>query len=310
MPEMERYIWADSMHCYQSQSHTVSNWCEFMLVCFLGCNKFQPKHMGPENHSHFLRLICSKKCKNVNTSLTNEFRGSTPCTGQTWRGWISVLVCQRCANELHHWELCSISDFQAVIQSLKNSSWWGFQAWDTLLDSTDDSSINKVQTSLEWQQHFSPFQDMTDKLSCHIHLPVCLWIMDPHSRAPQKNTSHGNEALPQGTMHLIQRPCYQRGSMCQDPASNWTTRRPPPHHKEMQTAVVWSCFPFITSGQNHPARRSERGQKTEEEVGRQQQGMDRPGVHRVPEGSGEQGKKEETSREITWGAPTTLAVKG
>ena len=29
----------------------------------------------------------------------------------------------------------------------------------------------------------------------HIHLPVCLWIMDPHCRAPKKNTSHGNEVL-------------------------------------------------------------------------------------------------------------------
>ena len=36
--------------------------------------------------------------------------------------------------------------------------------------------------------------------------------MDPHSRAPKKNTSHGNEVLLQDTTHLIQRPCYQRGS--------------------------------------------------------------------------------------------------
>ena len=26
--------------------------------------------------------------------------------------------------------------------------------------------------------------------------------MDPHSRAPKKNTSHGNEVLPQDTTHL------------------------------------------------------------------------------------------------------------
>ena len=72
--------------------------------------------------------------------------------------------------------------------------------------------------------------------------------------------------------------------------------------KETQTAVVWSCLPFIRSGQNQFARHSERGQ-TEEEVGRQHQEMDRPGVRRVPEGSGEQGKMEET------GAPTAPAVK-
>ena len=61
------------------------------------------------------------------------------------------------------------------------------------------------------------------------------------------------------------------------------------------------------------ARHSERGKKTrqtEEEVGRQQQGMDRPGVRKVSEGSGEQGKMEETGCEITCGAPTTLGVKG
>ena len=78
---------------------------------------------------------------------------------------------------------------------------------------------------------------------CHIHLPVCLWIMDPHRRAPKKKTNHGNEVLLQDSTHLIQRPCYQRGSLCQDPAGNWTTRRPPDDCKEMQTAVVWSYFP-------------------------------------------------------------------
>ena len=54
---------------------------------------------------------------------------------------------------------------------------------------------------------------------------------------------------------------------------------PPDHRKETQTAVVWSCLPFIRSGQNHFARHSERGKKTrqtEEEVGTQHQGMDRP----------------------------------
>ena len=40
------------------------------------------------------------------------------------------------------------------------------------------------------------------------------------------------------------------------------------------------------------------------------QGMDRPGVQQVPEGSGEQGKMEKTVCKIICGAPTTLAVKG
>ena len=45
-------------------------------------------------------------------------------------------------------------------------------------------------------------------------------------------------------------------------------------------------------------------------MGRRRQGMDRPGVRKVPEGSGEQGKMEKTGCEIVCGAPTTLAVKG
>ena len=149
-----------------------------------------------------------------------------------------------------------------------------FQAWDSLQDSTDNSSIDKVETSLEWQEYSPHFQDTTDALPCHIYLPVCLWIMDPHSRAPKKKTSHGNEVLSQNTTHLIQRPCYQRGSSFQDPVKI----------RKLQ----WY---------GHVSRHSERGKKTrqtEEDVGRQHQGMDRPGVRQVPEGSGEQGKMEKT----------------
>ena len=116
-----------------------------------------------------------------------------------------------------------------------------------------------------------------------------------------------------GMCSIIQRPCYQRGSPCQDPAGKWTTRRLPDDRKEAQTAVVWSCLPFIRSGQNHLAGHSERGKKTrptKKEVGRQHQGMDRPGVRQVPEGSGEQGKMEKTGCKIICGAPTTPAVKG
>ena len=79
------------------------------------------------------------------------------------------------------------------------------------------------------------------------------------------------------------------------------------------TVRSWPCFPFIRPGQNHLARQSERGKKTrqtEDEVGRQHQGMDRPGVRQVPEDSGEQGKMEETGCKIIFGAPPTLAVKG
>ena len=46
------------------------------------------------------------------------------------------------------------------------------------------------------------------------------------------------------------------------------------------------------------------------EVRRQHQGMDRPGVRQVPEGSEEQEKMDKTGCKIICGAPVTLAVKG
>ena len=63
---------------------------------------------------------------------------------------------------------------------------------------------------------------------------------------------------------------------------------------------------------NRLERHSEREKKTrqtKEEVGRQHQGMDWPGVQ-VQEGSGEQGKMEKAGFEIICGAPTTITVKG
>ena len=104
---------------------------------------------------------------------------------------------------------------------------------------------------MEWHEYFSQFLVTSDALPCQIDLPRCLRIINPHRRAPKKNTSHENGMLLQDTTHLIQRPCYQRGSPCQDPAGNRTTPRPPDHRKVTQTAVVWSRLQFITSGQNH-----------------------------------------------------------
>ena len=84
-------------------------------------------------------------------------------------------------------------------------------------------------------------------------------------------------------------------------------------HEDLLTIVKRRKLQWYGHGQNHLARHSERGKKTrwtKEEVGRQHQGMDRPGVRHAPEGSGEQGKMEKTGCKIICGAPTTLAVKG
>ena len=81
----------------------------------------------------------------------------------------------------------------------------------------------------------------------------------------------------------------------------------------MQTEVVWTCLLFIRSSQNHCERHSEKGKKTgqtEKEVGRQHQGMDRPGVCQVTDSSGEQRKMEETGCEVIHGAQTTPEVQG
>ena len=140
--------------------------------------------------------------------------------------------------------------------------------------------------------------------------------MDPHSRAPKKNTSHGNEVLPQDTTHLIQKPSYQRGSLCQDPAGNQTTQRPPDHCKETQTAVVWSCLLLIRSGQNHLTRHSERPEKARKTTTKNRwednisewTGLEFAKSQRAAENNNK--KMEETGCEIICGAPTTLAVKG
>ena len=46
---------------------------------------------------------------------------------------------------------------------------------DTLQDSTDDSSIGKVETSLERQEHISQFQDTTDALPLS-HSSSCVLV--------------------------------------------------------------------------------------------------------------------------------------
>ena len=83
---------------------------------------------------------------------------------------------------------------------------------------------------------------------------------------------------------------------------------------EKRRKLHWYGHISRSSGlaKNHLVRHIESWKKTrqtEEEVGRQHQGMDRSGVRQVLEDSGEQGKMEETGCEITSGAPTTLAVK-
>ena len=70
------------------------------------------------------------------------------------------------------------------------------------------------------------------------------------------------------------------------------------------------CILFPKHYHSVHALQKKKTKQTEEEVGRQHQGMDRPGVRQASEGSREQGKLEKTGCEIICDALTTLAVKG
>ena len=77
--------------------------------------------------------------------------------------------------------------------------------------------------------------------------------------------------------------------------------------------MVWSCFPFIRSGQNHLASHSERGKKDKADRGRggkATSGNGQAWSSSSPRGQWEQGKMEKTGCKIICGAPTTLAGKG
>ena len=153
-------------------------------------------------------------------------------------------------------------------------NWWGFQAWDTLKDSTDNSSIDKVEPV--WNDRSN---SLNSKIQLMRSLVTSIFLYACESWTPTAELQRRLQAMEMRCyckiLHISQGPCYQWGSPCQDPAGNWTTRRPPGHHKETQTAVVWSCLLFNRSGQNHlvNVRHSERGKKTrqtEEEVERHQ----------------------------------------
>ena len=253
-----------------------------------------------------LTVIDQKKKKKIGHKSSCSSFWQTRICGDRKRSWSFYYL--PCAAEQQDTGLPILTSDPQIMTDCARSPqvWWRQFATDSLYSVTGWNQFGMTE-------YFSQFQDTTDVLPCHIHLPVCLPIMDPHSRVLKKNASHGNEVPLQDNMHLIQRPCYQRGSPFQDPAGKRTTRRPPDRHIETQTAMVWSCLLFNRSGQSHLARHSEKGKKTrqtEEEGGRQHQGMDRPRVRQVPEGSGEQGKMEETGCEIICGAPTTLTIKG
>ena len=136
-----------------------------------------------------------------------------------------------------------------------------------------------------------------------------LWVLRFSAKS---NTSHGIEML--SARYYASHTMTMLPTMKSVPRS----RRQSETHEDLLTTVKrrkvrwYGHLPFIRSGQNHLTRHRERWKKTRqtEKMGRQHQGIDRPGVRQILDGSGEQRKMEESGCDIICGAPTTLAVKG
>ena len=154
---------------------------------------------------------------------------------------------------------------------------------------------------------------MTDALPCHIHLPVCLWIMDPHSRAPKKNTSHGNKVLPQDTTH----PCKDHVTDEEVPAKIQRAIR---RHEDLLKIVKrrklqWHGHISRSSGLAKTILRGTvKGGRRHADRGRggkTTSGNGQAWSTACPRGQWRTGKKwKKTGCKIICVAPTTLAVNG
>ena len=77
--------------------------------------------------------------------------------------------------------------------------------------------------------------------------------------------------------------------------------------------MVWPHLKILWHGEDNSAgdnERSKKERKTEEEMGRQHQGMDRNGVLRFLEGSGRQRRMERYCCNVICGTPTTSEFNG
>ena len=137
--------------------------------------------------------------------------------------------------------------------------------------------------------------------------------MDPHSRAPKKNTSHGNEVY-----------CKILHISYKDHVTNEEVRAKiqqavGPHEDLLMIVkrrkLQWyghvsrssGLAKTILQGTVKGGRRQGGQRKRWEDNTREWTGLE---FGKSQRGSGEQGKKEKTGCKIICGAPTTLAVKG
>ena len=108
--------------------------------------------------------------------------------------------------------------------------------------------------------------------------------MDPNRTAAKRNTSHGNEVLPQDITHLLQRPSYQRGKIQQVVGS----------HENLLTIIKrrklkWYGHVSRSLGQAKTTLQGtlKRGRRhTQKEVGRHHQGNGQAWSSPTPRGQG------------------------
>ena len=94
------------------------------------------------------------------TAAKTQVDGDKPAGD--WETSHAVALTQR-----SKWEIKAWDSHKLQIPGL-SYNWWEFKARNTLQDRSDNSSIDKAETSLDWQEHFSQPQDTTDALPSHI----------------------------------------------------------------------------------------------------------------------------------------------
>ena len=166
----------------------------------------------------------------------------------------------------------------------------GFQALDTFHNSKDDSSIDMVETSLERQKHFAQFKNAADALPCHIHfLHACA------SWALTAELQRRIRAMEIRGCHKILCISYKDHVTSEDVCAKIQQAIRP--HEDFLTILKrrklqWYGQVSRSSGLAKPIfQGTVKGGRRQ---GRQKERMDWHGVRQVPEGSGEQRKREGT----------------
>ena len=82
-------------------------------------------------------------------NMVNRLHTNTKC----WK--VRVYIPVNMLNRPHKHKVLEGRSIYASEHVKSTAQTSGFQAWDTLQDSTGNSSIDKAETSLEWQEYFS-----------------------------------------------------------------------------------------------------------------------------------------------------------